>query len=142
MALAQNQIKLDSLQLQLQNTDVDTLKIQTLIEISNHYATHNYILSAEYAQKARDLAVEKGLNNFEAKSNRVLGRICFNIGDYKNATTYYFQALKFYEAQKDTSGIMAMNVNRFFPSGEKTPLHALGIPSCVGKPPVTGTVNN
>lgn len=111
MALAQNQIKLDSLLLELQNTEIDTLKIQTLLEISRHYYTHNYQLATEYAKRARDLAIEKDLKSLEAKSNRTLGLALFNMGDYKNATSHYFQALKFYEAAKDTGGIMAMNNN-------------------------------
>jgi tetratricopeptide (TPR) repeat protein len=111
IALAQNQVKLDSLQLQLQNTDVDSLKIQTLLEISNHYFNYNFVLAAEYAQQARDLSTKKGLSGYEAKSNRALGLTLFNMGDYKNATSHYFKALKFYETVGDTSSMMVMNFN-------------------------------
>jgi tetratricopeptide (TPR) repeat protein len=110
-AAAQDQMKLDSLLLQVQNTQVDTLKIQTYLEICLHYELYNYALAVEYAKKARDLAVEKGFKNLEAKSNRTLGLMLFNMGDYKNATSNYLKALKFYEETKDTSGIMAITNN-------------------------------
>jgi tetratricopeptide (TPR) repeat protein len=111
MALGQNQVKLDSMVLQLQNTELDTVKIQTLLDISRHYLTHNFKLSTEYAKKARDLSVEKGLENFLAKSNRTLGLAFYYMGDYKNATVHYFEGLKYYETVNDTSGIMAISNN-------------------------------
>lgn len=110
-ASAQNQVKLDSLQLQLQNTDVDTLRIKTLLEIAKLYYNHNYTLSVQYAQQAKEIALKEKLKNFEAKADRHLGLTLFAMGDYKNASTHCFKALKFYESVKDTSGILAMNNN-------------------------------
>src|SRR5688572_22367090 len=88
--VAQNQVKLDSLQLQLQNTEVDSLKIQTLLQISDYYFKYNFVLAAVYAQQARDLSLKSKLPDYEAKSNRSLGLTLFNMGDYKNATLHYF----------------------------------------------------
>ncbi|MBX2964127.1 MAG: tetratricopeptide repeat protein [Cyclobacteriaceae bacterium] len=109
--VAQDQLKLDSLQLQLQYAKADTTKIQTLIEIARFYQTYNYALSAEYARNACDLAEKKGLKEWEGKANRVLGLTQFNMGDYKKATASYLKSLRFYEDAKDTSGIMAINNN-------------------------------
>ena len=108
VAMGQNQVKLDSMMLQLQNAEVDTVKIETLIEISRHYLTHNFKLSTEYAKRARDLSVEKDFPDFIAKSNKMLGLAFFYMGDYKSATTHYFEALKFYETASDTSGILTL----------------------------------
>jgi tetratricopeptide (TPR) repeat protein len=110
-AAAQNQVKLDSLQLQLKTTDVDTVKIITLLEIARFYFATDFVQATAYARQARDLAIEKGHKGLEAKSSRTLGLALFSMGDYKNATSHYFQALKFYEAVHDTSGLMAMNNN-------------------------------
>lgn len=110
-AVAQDQLKLDSLQVRLQNARADTTRIQTLIELARFYQPYNYVISAEYARNAGDLAAKWGLKDLEAKSNRTLGLTLFNMGDYKNATNSYLRSLKFYEEQKDTIGIMAITNN-------------------------------
>ncbi len=108
---AQDQVRLDSLQLQLRSADSDTAKINSLLEISRYYLTYNYALAAEYGQQALDLSVKNKVEGFEAKSNRLLGLALFYMGNYKNATAHYFKALKFYEVEKDTFGILAMTNN-------------------------------
>jgi tetratricopeptide (TPR) repeat protein len=108
---AQDQVKLDSLELQLRNAESDTSKINSLLEISRYYFTYNYALAAEYGQEALDFSRKKKLKNFEAKANRLLGLSLFYMGNYKNATAHYFNALEFYEVEKDTLGILAMTNN-------------------------------
>lgn len=110
-ASAQDKVKLDSLLLELEKTEVDTVKINTLLEISRVFQNDNYAKAAEYAQQARDLAEKKKLARFAAKSTRSLALIMFWMGDYKAATSQYFTALKYYEAEKDTSGILAITNN-------------------------------
>lgn len=110
-AQAQDQVKLDSLELQLRNAENDTSKINSLLEISRYYFTYNYALAAEYGQQALDFSRKKKLEAFEAKANRLLGLALFYMGNYKNATAHYFNALEFYEIEKDTLGILAMTNN-------------------------------
>jgi tetratricopeptide (TPR) repeat protein/DNA-binding CsgD family transcriptional regulator len=110
-ASAQDKVTLDSLLLELEQTEEDTVKINTLLEISRMFQNENYARAAEYAQQARDLAEKKKLARFAAKSNRSLALIMFMMGDYKAATAQYFTALKYYEEEKDTSGILAISNN-------------------------------
>lgn len=109
--MGQDQVKLDSLQRQLQNTDVDTIKIKTLLEISQFYYTNDYTKSGEAASQAREIAVNKHYKFFQAKADRQIGLVMYNIGDYKKAATHSFEALKFYESEKDTVGILGLSNN-------------------------------
>lgn len=108
---AQNQVKLDSLQRQLENTQIDTVKIKTLIEISKYYYTTDYTKAIEAAREASEIAIDKKLEWFQAKADRQLGLVFYAMGDYKNAATHSFKALKFYEDQKDTVNILGVSNN-------------------------------
>lgn len=70
LSIAQDQPKLDSLLLQLQNTKIDTIKVKTLLQISQYYSAFNTTLAVEYARKATDLAVERKLERLSAESNK------------------------------------------------------------------------
>ena len=111
LAVAQDIIKLDSLQLSLKNAKEDTLKTKILLEISLLYYNENYVRAVEYAQKAQEFAVKSGSKKFEAKADRALGNVFTAMGDYKNASKHYFSGLKFYEAVKDSLGIVSMHNN-------------------------------
>lgn len=110
-AMPQDQPRLDSLLLQLQNAPTDTVKINTLLEISSYYSAYNLALAVEYARKATELSNKQKLETMSAKANRALGLAYFNVGDYKNASSHFFQALRYYEAAKDTAGIMVIHNN-------------------------------
>lgn len=111
LAVGQDVIKLDSLQLGLKNAREDTLKTKILLEISSLYYNHNYIRAIEFAKKAREFALKSNAPKFEAKADRALGNLFTAMGDYKNASKHYFSALKFYEAEKDSLGIVSMHNN-------------------------------
>lgn len=111
VAFGQNQVKVDSLQLEHQNAETDTLRVQLLLNISRHYYGNNYRLAAEYAKQAYELAAKKDLPQLKAISTRSLGNTFFFMGDYKKASQYYFEALKLYEADRDTLGTATLNVN-------------------------------
>ena len=106
-AISQNQVKVDSLQSQLPGAD-DSLRIEILLEISRHYYGYDYQRSAEYTKQALDLALN---TNLEPKANRAFGNVYFFLSDYKNASQYYYLALKGYEQQHDTIGTIALNIN-------------------------------
>jgi tetratricopeptide (TPR) repeat protein len=106
----QDQIKLDSLQRQLQSTQSDTLKAKILLEISRYYYTNDYAKAAEAAREALEIAGDKN-KAFQAKADRQLGLVFYSMGDYKNAASHSFKALKFYEDEKDTVNILVVSNN-------------------------------
>jgi tetratricopeptide (TPR) repeat protein/DNA-binding CsgD family transcriptional regulator len=108
---AQNIIKLDSLKQALQHAETDTVKFNTLIQLSNLYNSTDYLKALEYARQAKDLAIDKGLGILEWVAETTIGNININQGQYKMAATHYFTALKAYEELKDTSGIISLNNN-------------------------------
>lgn len=110
-ATAQEQVVLDSLQSELKNAETDTGKVKVLLAISSQYIKYNYVQAAEYARLANDLAVKSKSDKFIARSYHSLAGVFFGMSDYKNASTNYFKALKFYENQKDTLGTLYMNIN-------------------------------
>lgn len=109
--MAQDQLKLDSLQLQLKNAQADTTKIQTLLALSRYYFAQDFKRSVEYAEQALKLSTESGNKKLEAKSANAYGLALFYSGDYKSATSNYLRALKFYEEAKDTTGIITITHN-------------------------------
>ncbi len=108
VALSQDQVKLDSLQLQLKNAEADSVRLKVLIDISLFYFNNNYSSALEYAQQAKDLAHKKAIKKWEARADRTLGNIFLAIGDYKKASSNYFNALKFHELENDTIGIASV----------------------------------
>lgn len=99
---AQDIIQLDSLQLALKNADTDTARYKTLRAISKLYSKSNYPKAMDYAKQAYDFAVSKKLKGQEADAMMEMGTIALYQGDYKNASTQYFNALKYYETAADT----------------------------------------
>lgn len=109
--MAQDKVTLDSLELLLKNATQDTARVKALLEISLLHNNSNYFRAADYAQKARAIAVEKGLKLWEAKADNSLANIFLNIGDYKNASAHFFKALRFYEEASDTIRMVGTNNN-------------------------------
>lgn len=107
----QNQVKLDSLELELVNATHDTTRLQLLLEISKYYSSHDYVKAAQYAEQALDLALEKDNVIFMQKGERALGVLFFNMGNYKSASIHFFNALKFSETNSDSLGIFSMMIN-------------------------------
>jgi tetratricopeptide (TPR) repeat protein len=108
---AQDQIKLDSLMQVFERSETNTERIDALIEISIFYQRQNYQKAIEYAQEAYEIATKEGLSKYEAKASRTIAVIYYDMGDYKNATTYYFQALTYYEYANDSAGLVVINNN-------------------------------
>lgn len=104
-------MKLDSLQLQLAGTIEYTLKFTTLFRISNLYSTYDYSKALEFAKQAKELAQKNNLKGFEAQADNSIGSLYITIGDYKNASLHYFNAIKFYEEVRDTLNILGMHNN-------------------------------
>jgi tetratricopeptide (TPR) repeat protein len=100
---AQDIIKLDSLQLALKKSEADTSRVNILLEISNLYGGSNYVKAIEYSTQALELARELHLPSFEARANMSIATLSLYQSDYKKASIYFFDALKYYEAVNDTA---------------------------------------
>lgn len=109
--LAQNQVKVDSLELQLKNAKSDTVRMRLMIDLSMYYLSFDNIKAARYAQQAKDLSEEKGNKLYQLKSDRMLAAVFFYMGDYKTASVHFFKAMKYYEGVGDSIGISSMLIN-------------------------------
>lgn len=110
-ATAQDIIKLDSLQLVVKQAKTDTARFRALIELSHQYFSTDYSKSMEYALQARDLASSKNLKRHELTALTQMGNVAIAQGDYRQASTLFFNSLMEYEEQQDTSGMISMNNN-------------------------------
>jgi len=111
MVKGQDQIVLDSLELRLKNATEDTVRLKTLLDISLYYNNTNYVMAAKYARDAGEMAAKAGLAKWEATANGALATIFLHMGDYKNASPYYFKALKYAEAAHDSTRMAAIYNN-------------------------------
>jgi tetratricopeptide (TPR) repeat protein len=110
-AFAQNQVRLDSLQLELASASEDTLRINILLKISDLYASHNYLTAIDFAKQANEIAGKSGIKEREARAESAIANIFTAMGDYKNASKHYFLALRFYESENDSLRILSMHNN-------------------------------
>ncbi|MEQ8584140.1 MAG: tetratricopeptide repeat protein [Marinoscillum sp.] len=109
--MAQDKIKMDSLYLLVNTSKEDTVKINALLEISQLYHHESYQKAMEAAKQANDIAIRSRIKEFEAKTVRAIANVYLSMGDYKNASINYFNALLYYEDIKDTLGLLAMHNN-------------------------------
>ena len=108
---AQNQIKVDSLIQAHEGAESVPERIETLIEISKLFQRESYQKAIEYGQEAYNLASANNLNKYEAEASRNIAVIYYAMGDYKSATENYLNALKYYDLEQDTAGLVVINNN-------------------------------
>jgi tetratricopeptide (TPR) repeat protein len=108
---AQNQIKVDSLIQAYEGAESVPERIETLIEISKLFQRESYQKAIEYGQEAYNLASANNLNKYEAEASRNIAVIYYAMGDYKSATENYLNALKYYDLEQDTAGLVVINNN-------------------------------
>ena len=108
---AQNQVTLDSLNHGIKTAVNDSARVEIMISISEYYKNYDFYNAVKYAQMAQDLALKAKNDKLKVKSNRLLAKIYFDMGDYKNSSIQNFEALKFYNSQNDTFGISLVHVN-------------------------------
>lgn len=109
--VGQNIIKVDSLQLVIKQSQSDTAKFKALLELSYLYDDTDYFKALEFAKQAKQLAIDKKLRKKEVSADTNIGNIAISQGDFKMASTYFFNALKYYEEVNDTSGMVSLNNN-------------------------------
>jgi tetratricopeptide (TPR) repeat protein len=108
---AQEQSKLDSLNVLLETAPNDSVRIYQLVNISREYYTNNIPMSLEFAQKALTLA-EKGKDeNLVAYSLFNLGRSYFNQGFLEISTKYFYRYLDIQKAINNSRGTAYALVN-------------------------------
>ncbi|MFN8208972.1 MAG: tetratricopeptide repeat protein [Bacteroidales bacterium] len=110
-ATSQDKVTLDSLQSVLNRAETDSGKIKSLIDLSNYFYTFNYAKSLEYVREAKSIAAEADLKKWEAKTDNIAGNIFLSIGDYKEASRYYFNAVRYYESIYDTLNSLRLYTN-------------------------------
>jgi tetratricopeptide (TPR) repeat protein len=102
---AQISDKVDSLLFRFEASNVDSVRIASLIEIANHYAFTNLSLSFQYAEKALDIA-EKGRNKqLYAQALMGFGNIIFFQGLLDISFQHYYKALEIYRETGNHHGI-------------------------------------
>jgi signal transduction histidine kinase/tetratricopeptide (TPR) repeat protein len=97
--------KIDSLRHILTTTPTDTGRINILNKLSNEYSKPNPDSGVFYAQKALEWARKINYSTGMAKANYLLGNICFDKGNYKNARAYFEKSLSIYKNTGDIKGI-------------------------------------
>jgi serine phosphatase RsbU (regulator of sigma subunit)/Flp pilus assembly protein TadD len=109
LAVAQNKY-VDSLINVAETTDVDTLKINAFLKISNRLKSTNFDESYKYAKQALAIAEKIDNENYLAKVNRHLGRLSIDEGNVGGAAKYFFKALELDKQANNIHGL-AMDYN-------------------------------
>jgi serine phosphatase RsbU (regulator of sigma subunit) len=109
LVVAQNK-QVDSLIDVAKKTDVDTIKINAFLRISNRLKSTNFDESYKYAKQALTIAEKINNKHYLAKVNRHLGRLCIDEGNEGAAANYFFYALEL-DKQLNNSYSLAMDYN-------------------------------
>lgn len=109
LVVAQNKY-VDSLINVAEKTDVDTLKINAFLKISNRLKSTNFDESYKYAKQALTIAEKINNKNYLAKVNRHLGRLCIDEGNEGVAAKFFFYALELDKQANNIHGL-AMDYN-------------------------------
>ncbi len=96
---------IDSLQVLLQRTKVDSTKINLLHKISKKYLYNNTKKAIQYAEAALELAQKKKWSKGIAVSYYNLGIIQWTLADYNEGMSYFDRSLLQYESLNDQQGI-------------------------------------
>jgi tetratricopeptide (TPR) repeat protein len=92
--LAQDQMKIDSLNIQLKNVSEDTTKVKLLFDLSDAYRSTDLIKALQYAKDALQLSKQTGSEVLEARSHIKIGSNLILIGNYDEALKNFLASLK------------------------------------------------
>lgn len=104
LSFAFSQTKIDSLQRLLTASTQDTNKVLLLSQLCDEYAASNSDKGLEYGHLSLSLAKLLHFKKGVAQALNQIGTIHFNKGEYKDAITYFWQALKINEETGNTRG--------------------------------------
>jgi tetratricopeptide (TPR) repeat protein len=91
---AQDQMKIDSLKIQLSNVSEDTTRVKLLFELSDAYSRTDLIKALQYAKDALQLSVQTGNEALEARSHIKIGSNLILIGSYDEALKNFLSSLR------------------------------------------------
>lgn len=91
---AQNQLKIDSVQVKLDNTTEDTVKIKLLLELSELYYRGDLVKSLEKARQALQISEKIKNDLYVARSRAKIGDCLIFIGVYDEALSNLLICLK------------------------------------------------
>jgi hypothetical protein len=86
---AQDQLKIDSLQIKLNNAKADTIKIKALLDLSEVYSHSDFLKSLEFAKKAFDISTQIGNKTYIVRSNILIGNDFLFLGKYDEAVNHH-----------------------------------------------------
>ena len=102
---------IDSLKNVLENSDKDTNKVKTYLELAKNYTRISTDTAVLYANSAILLGRETGFYTGVANSYRQIGIIHYMKGEYENAIDNFTLSLKTWEEAGDNSGIARARIN-------------------------------
>ena len=98
--IAQDQMKIDSLQIQLSNAKEDTTKVKLLIELSDVYGKTDLVKALKYSKDALQVATNAKSELFEVRSYIKIGSLLILIGNYDEALKNFLESLKIAQDNK------------------------------------------
>lgn len=103
LAYAQEQIKIDSLKVKLENETVDTIRIRLLQELSKISFKTNLGLTLDYSKQALEIAKNCGNKRVLSVAYTQTASNLIFIGTYDESLKLFIEALKIGEELKDSS---------------------------------------
>lgn len=89
------------LKLQLEKTNVDSVKVRMLNKLANHYYEKDNDLALEYINKAIDLAKKNKLTDLLGNCYYTIGTIYGSMGNRKTSIEYILEGIKIYTGTKN-----------------------------------------
>jgi tetratricopeptide (TPR) repeat protein len=94
---AQDQLKIDSLRIILNNAKADTTKIKVLLDLSEVYSHSDFIKSLELTKEALDISTRIGNKIYVVRSNILIGNNLLFLGKYDEAVNHFLLSLEIAE---------------------------------------------
>ncbi len=94
--MAQNQLKVDSMQVGIRNSTIDTVKLSLYRDLSDYYYQFDYDSALKDAQIGYDLAVQAKNDFWQAIFSVQKGKIYFEIGDYSSSLNFFFAGERYF----------------------------------------------
>lgn len=114
---------IDSLENVIERTTNDTLRVNTLIELSSYYLNIDLTKAKRYGEEARDLADKIDFKKGKAYAYKALARSYFNQGNYPESVLQYQNSLALFDSIKFKPGIANILSNlgvTYFNAGDDT----------------------
>jgi len=90
---------IDSLQIELQKKQADTITMQILSDLSYYYLYQSTDTSLIYSKKLVEFATEKASNNFKGKAHRNMGNAFMYSNRYDSAYVHFNKAFQILDAE-------------------------------------------